>query len=119
MTNPSAEVFLEVGKADTAIEYGSGDVPVLATPRVVALAEEAAVAAVRQRLMAGQTSVGIHVDIHHVKATRAGGVVVAQAKLVAEEDKKLSFEFEVLEGEQRVAFGTHERVIVDRDRFIG
>lgn len=118
MRNPRAEVFLEVSKDDTAIAYGSGDVPVLATPRVVALAEEASVAAVHRRLLSGQTSVGVHLEIHHVKATAIGGEVVASSRLVDEEGKKLSFKFVVLEGEKQIAFGTHDRVIVERDRFL-
>ncbi len=121
MNGSAAEVALYVGESDTAISHGSGDVPVLATPRVLALAEQAAVAAIAARLEEGQTSVGIHAELHHVKATRLGQLVVARAEVVAVSDsgKSVSYEFTVREGDETVAYGTHQRVIVDRKRFVG
>lgn len=113
------EISLVVSPADTAVAHHSGDVHVLATPRVLALAEQAAYLAVADRLEEGQTTVGIEADIHHVKATRVGGTVTARAELVATEDRRLTFEFTVTEGSDTVAFGTHRRVIVDRDGFAG
>jgi predicted thioesterase len=113
------EVALVVGDSDTAIAYGSGDVPVLATPRVLALAEQAAVAAIRKSLGDGQTSVGIHAEIHHVKATPIVGMVTARAEVVAEEGRKVTFGFVIGDGDETAAHGTHQRVIVDRDRFTG
>ena len=110
---------LVVGDQDTAIAHGSGDVAVLATPRVLALAEQAAVAAIADQLEEGQTSVGIHAELHHVKATNVGGVVQARAKVLAVSGRGLTYEFTVTEGGETVAFGTHQRVIVDRDRFAG
>lgn len=117
MIGAVAEVELVVGDGDTAIAYGSGDVPVLATPRILALAEEAAVAAVAAHLAKEQTSVGIHVELHHVKATQVADEVTARAKVVDSDGRKLSFEFTVTEGDETIAYGTHRRVIVDRDRF--
>ena len=113
------EVTIVVGDSDTAIAYGSGDVPVLATPRVLALAEQAAVAAIRESLGNGLTSVGIHAEIHHVKATPVGGRVTVRAELVAEEGRRLTFEFVVSDGGATAAHGTHRRVVVDRNRFTG
>lgn len=113
------EISLVVTAADTALAHHSGDVPVLATPRVLALAEEAACQAVAARLDEGKTTVGIEAEIHHVKATRVGAVVTARAELVATEDRKMTFEFTVTEGDETVAFGTHRRVVVDRARFLG
>jgi len=114
----SAAVTLVVSDADTAIAHRSGDVPVLATPRVVALAEQAALLAVDDRLDDGQTSVGIEVEVHHVKATQVGVTVVARAEIVDVAGRNVSFEFSVTEGDDTVAYGTHRRVIVDRDRFL-
>lgn len=108
---------LVVGDADTAIAYGSGDVPVLATPRVLALAEQAAVAAIGKAIKPEQTSVGIYADLHHVKATAVGAVIMARAELLAADGRKLSFEFTITEGDETVAYGTHQRVVVNRDRF--
>ncbi len=117
MDGAAAEVSLVVGNEDTAVAYRSGDVPVLATPRVLALAEQAAVAAIADQLAEGQTSVGIHAELHHVKATRVGGVVLARAEVLDETERNVTFEFTVSEGEDTVAHGTHQRVIVDRARF--
>ena len=117
MIGSHAEVTLTVGEADTAIAHGSGDVPVLATPRVLALAEEAAVLAIKDAVDVGQTSVGIHADLHHVKATPVGGVVTATASVMDVDGRRITFGLSVLEGDDRVAYGTHQRVIVNRDRF--
>ena len=70
-----------VGDADTALALRSGDVPVLATPRVVSLAEEATVLAVGDRLEAGTTSVGYRVQLDHLAPTAVGGRVTAEAVL--------------------------------------
>lgn len=119
MIGAVGSIELTVSDTDTAIAYGSGDVPVLATPRVLALAEEAAVAALASHLADGQTSVGIHAELHHVKATQVGGEVVATAAVAESDGRKISFEIEVLEGGEKVAYGTHRRVVVDRERFGG
>jgi len=117
MDGSAAEISLVVGEQDTAIAYRSGDVPVLATPRVLALAEEAAVAAIADQLGPEQTSVGIHAELHHVKATLVGGKIVARAEVLNVSGRGLTYEFTVTEGRETVAHGTHQRVIIDRDRF--
>ena len=65
----AAEVDLTVADADTAVAMRSGEVPVLATPRVVALCEEASVKAIAGRLVARQTSVGMRVQLDHLAPT--------------------------------------------------
>lgn len=76
------EVPLEVGESDTAIAHASGDVLVLATPRLVALCEEATVLAIAGCFDSSLTSVGTHVEIDHLAASRVGESVTAQAELV-------------------------------------
>jgi fluoroacetyl-CoA thioesterase len=110
-------VSLTVTDEDTAIALRSGDVPVLGTPRVVALAEEAACAALRGRLDADVTSVGVRIELDHRKATPVGGVVVAAATLDAVDGRKLDFTLSVKEGEEIIASGTHRRVIAQRSAF--
>jgi predicted thioesterase len=117
MDGLAAEVVLIVGAEDTAIAYGSGDVPVLATPRVLALAEQAAVAAIVASLPAGQTSVGVHAELHHVKATQVGESVRARAQVSDSKGRTVNFDFTVIAGEETVAYGTHKRVVVDRKLF--
>ena len=113
----NAAVTLVVGEADTAIAHASGDVPVLATPRILALAEQAAVAALGEDLTPEMTSVGVHAELHHVKSTNVGSVVTASAEVIAVRGRKISYEFQVVEDGKVVAYGTHRRAIVRREDF--
>jgi fluoroacetyl-CoA thioesterase len=115
----SATVNLVVGDADTAIALGSGDVAVLGTPRVVALMEQAAVAALAGTLDEGATSVGTRIAIDHLAASLVGVAVTATAEIVGLEGRAVSFRLTVDEGDRQVATGDHVRFIVDRDRFLG
>ncbi|MGQ9712489.1 MAG: thioesterase family protein [Desulfotomaculales bacterium] len=103
---------------DTAQAQGSGEVPVLSTPRMVALMEAAAVACVRGRLPAGHTSVGVKLDVEHIAATPPGMEVRAVAKLVAVEGRRLVFEVEARDEIEVIGRGTHVRVVVEETRFL-
>ena len=109
---------LTVREVDTAIAFGSGDVPVLATPRLVALLEEAAVEALVGHLDDGETSVGTRVAIDHVAASFVGASVVANAEVVETSGRSVSFRLTANEGDRVVATGDHTRVVVDRARFL-
>jgi predicted thioesterase len=111
-------VQLTVTDADTAQALGSGDVPVLGTPRVIALAEAATVGATATRLPPGVTTVGTRVELEHRAATPIGRTVVAEARLAKTDGRRLIFEIVVREGESVVADGRVERVVVDRRRFL-
>jgi fluoroacetyl-CoA thioesterase len=113
-----ATVSLVVGPDDTATAMGSGDVEVLATPRVVALCEEAAVTALRLALEDAQTTVGTRVVLDHIAPTLAGRSVSAHATLEHVDGRTLSFVVEVSDPAGVIARGTHTRVIVDRERFL-
>src|SRR3546814_9998249 len=82
---------LLVADGDTAVAHHSGDVPVLATPRVVALCEEAAIVAVGDGLPVGQTTVGMRVQIDHLAPTSVGSSVAAEATLEKVEGRRLTF----------------------------
>jgi len=114
----SARVELTVTEADTAQALGSGDVPVLGTPRVLALAEAATVAATARLIPGGVTTVGTRAEIEHHAATPIGGRVTALATLTKVEGRKLVFEVAVRAGEELVADVVVERVMLDRQRFI-
>jgi predicted thioesterase len=114
----SARVELTVTDADTAQSVGSGDVPVLATPRVLALAEAATVAATARQIPGGTTTVGTRAEIEHKAPTPVGRVVTALATLAKVDGRKLLFEVEVRDGEDVVAEVRVERMILDRQRFI-
>lgn len=113
-----AEVEHAVTNADTAVALGSGDVPVLGTPAVVALCERAAVAAIADTLEPSQTSVGTSVAIEHLAPTVVGRTVTIRAHLDAVEGRTLTFTVGATDASGEIARGTHIRVVVDRDRFV-
>jgi predicted thioesterase len=114
----AARVELTVTDADTAQAVGSGDVPVLATPRVLALAEAATVAATATRMPGGVTSVGVRAEVEHLAATPIGRTVGGQARLTKVDGRRLWFEVTVSEGDRVVAEVRVERLLVDRQRFV-
>ena len=125
-----------VADADTAISAGSGDVPVLATPRLLALAEAAAVAAIAPHLPPGMTSVGTSASLEHRRASPVGAEVVVEAELTEVDGRRLMFSFIARESGRQpggagagcagagdgedlvVGAGTVERVLVDRAAFL-
>jgi fluoroacetyl-CoA thioesterase len=114
----TASVTLKVEEGDTAVALGSGDVPVLATPRLVALLEQASVEAIGARLGADKTSVGYEVQLAHLSPTPVGSEVTAAATLESVEGRRLTFRVSVTDARGLVAAGRITRVVVVRDRFI-
>lgn len=114
----SAAVELTVTEADTAIAMGSGDVPVLATPRIVALVEQAAVAAAHPALDPGCSTVGVRVQLEHISPTPVGGRVTAEANLEKVEGRRLVFHVSARDERGLIAAGKVTRVLVDVERFL-
>ncbi len=117
-TGLAAHITVTVTDADTAIMYGTGDVPVLATPRLVTLCEQAAVAAVSSSLAKGKTTVGTRVEVAHLAPTPVGRQVDAEATLDRVDGKRLTFNVSVQDDRGLVAAGKVTRVVVDRDEFV-
>lgn len=109
---------LLVSDAHTAQAMGSGDMPVLATPVMIALMENAAMLAVDQELPEEQTTVGAHIDVSHLKPSPVGVEVFATAELTEVEDRRLTFHVVAMQGDQVIGEGTHVRYIVSRERFL-
>lgn len=109
---------LTVGQQHTAQALGSGDMPVLATPQMVALMENAAMLAVAQQLEASETTVGTQITVSHVRASKVGAEVRATARLTAIDGRRLDFEVEAYDGETLIGQGTHTRFVVQRERFM-
>jgi fluoroacetyl-CoA thioesterase len=107
-----------VTEADTAAALGSGQVPVLATPRVLALAERATVAAVDSALAAGATTVGIRVELDHLAPSPVGAEVEVIAVLERVAGRRLEFAVRVAGGDRPVARGRIIRMVVDTASFI-
>lgn len=109
---------LRVSEALTAIAVGSGDMPVLATPMMMALMENAAMLAVRDKLPEGSTTVGGHIESSHLKPSKIGDVVKAEAEVTKVDGKKIEFRVSAYSGETLIGEGTHLRFIVDRQKFM-
>jgi fluoroacetyl-CoA thioesterase len=113
-----AKVELIVTSADTAMALRSGEVPVLGTPRVVALAEEAAVAVLAGHLSLNETSVGTRVELAHLAPVLVGSKVRAVATLEKAEGRRLIFNVAVNDDAGLVAAGKITRIVVDTDQFM-
>ena len=109
---------LTVSEALTAIQMGSGDVPVLATPAMMALMENAAMLAVKDELPEGCTTVGGYIESSHLKPTKIGDKVTATAEVTKIEGKKICFKVAAYSGDTLLGEGTHLRFIVDKTKFL-
>ncbi len=107
-----------VAATDTAVALGSGDVPVLATPRIIAWMEAAAVAAVRASLPEGHTTVGTHLTVDHVAPSPVGATIRVVAELTGVSGARLTFTVEACESDRTIARGIHRRALVDRETFL-
>ena len=119
----SASVDLDVGDDDTAIAMHSGSVPCLATPRVIALSEEACILVIEGRLADGATTVGQRVQVGYpvrVEVLDGGGQVPGPARVrgQAVQGRRLTFTVSVNDDRGLVAVGRVTRVIVDTERFL-
>lgn len=109
---------LTVSEAVTAMSVGSGDMPVLATPMMMALMENAAMLAVRDELPEGCTTVGGHLESSHLRPSKIGDVVRATAEVTKVDGKKIEFKVSAHSGDSLLGEGTHLRFVVDREKFI-
>jgi fluoroacetyl-CoA thioesterase len=115
-----ATLIHTVGSTDTAAHVGSGDVPVLATPRLLAVFEAACVAALADAgLGAHQTSVGTRVVLEHLVASPVGETLTVTAELIHVDGRLIRFECTATDDADRL-LGRAEvtRVVVDRERFL-
>lgn len=106
------------GPGNLASDLGSGFIAVFSTPTMIALMETAAGTSVEPLVGAGRTTVGVRVDVRHLAATPPGMQVVARSRLVEVDGKRLIFEVWAEDERERIGEGVHERVIVDRSRFM-
>jgi fluoroacetyl-CoA thioesterase len=118
ITGLNAEVSLTVTESDTAARWGSGLVPVLGTPSLVGLMENAAVKALDGHLPEGQTTVGGRIDVRHLAATPVGMTVRARAELKSIETRKLIFEIQAWDEVEKIGEALHERFVVKTEKFI-
>ena len=114
----NSEITLSVTESDTAAKWGSGLVPVFGTPSLVGLMEAAAVKALEGCLPEGQTTVGGHIDVHHLAATPVGMQVRARAELITIDGRKLTFQIQAWDELERIGEALHERFVIEREKFV-
>ena len=118
MTVTSHTSCLTVEERHTAVAMGSGDLPVLATPALVALMENAAMLAARSLLAPEQTTVGASISVKHLKPSPIGSTIEAVATLDSRDGKRLTFTITARQDGLAVGEATHTRYIVDAKRFL-
>lgn len=107
-----------VEEKDTAQALGSGSIDVFSTPSMIALMEMTARTSVQEYLPDTQTTVGTKVNIAHLKASPVGSEILCESELILFEGRRLVFRVEASMGNEPIGEGTHERYIVDIEKFM-
>ena len=113
-----AQVSETVTDSNTASAWGSGGLPVYATPAMIALMEKAAFAAVVPHLPAGWSTVGTEVNVRHLSATPLGMNVTARAKLLGVDGRALHFSVEAHDEAGKIGEGLHSRFVIEEEKFM-
>ena len=101
----------------TALNMKSGSLKVLATPAMMCLMEQAAAELIEKNLPDDLTSVGISINVAHKAPTPIGLTVKAEAIITNIDGRKISFEVKATDGVDEIGSGTHERFIVNKEKF--
>ena len=112
----SEEIVVE--HKDTAAVYGSGALEVFATPAMIALMEMTSLKCVANKIGEENTTVGVAVNIKHLKASPVGHTIRCEAKVIEVDRKRLVFEVKCFDGEELIGEGTHERFVVNSAKFM-
>lgn len=110
---------VKADEANSAKAAGSGNQDVFATPSMIALMENAAMNAVAAELPEGSATVGTKLDVAHSKATPLGDTITATATLEEVDGRRLVFRVSASDSTGLIGEGTHERFIVDVEKFMG
>lgn len=111
-------IDLVVDESVSAMQAASGEMNVFGTPFVIALMEQTADKSVRPCLEDGQATVGTLVNIRHTAATPMGMAAYATSELIEVDRRRLVFRVAVFDEAGQVADGTHERFIIDKEKFM-
>lgn len=111
-------VTATVNDTNTAKTVGSGSLDVFATPMMVALMEKASCVAIENNLEEGFTTVGTLVNVEHLSATPVGMLVTVESVVTAVDGRKISFEVIAYDEAGIIGKGTHDRFIVNAEKFI-
>jgi predicted thioesterase len=102
----------------TADRWGNAGVLVLATPHLVGLLEATSVRAINDQLQPGESTVGTHIDLRHLRATPVGDTITLSAEVTAVDGRRLTFRIKAEDSGGLAGEGTHERVVIDLQRFL-
>ncbi|MBO5338739.1 MAG: thioesterase family protein [Clostridia bacterium] len=117
MTGKKNQLKMTVNSSDTAKTFGSGELEVLATPRMIALMEECAYKCISDSLEAGATTVGTLMNVKHLSATPVGMEVTVEAEVTENEGRRVCFFVKAYDECGLIGEGTHERFIVYSEKF--
>ena len=109
---------LVVEHKDTAAVYGSGALEVFATPAMIALMEKTCLMSVCDKIGEGNTTVGIAINIKHLKASPVGATIRCEAELTEVDRHRLVFKVQCFESENLIGEGIHERFVVESAKFM-
>lgn len=112
------QISTQVQVNDTAKVFGSGELEVLATPRMIALMEECAYKCISADLEVGASSVGTQLNVKHVSATPVGMNVTVEAEITEIDGRRVCFSVKAYDEAGLIGEGTHERFIVFSEKFI-
>ena len=116
MTGQTATATTVVTEKNTAKAVGSGNLDVFSTPMMIALMEQAACKCLN--LEPGQSSVGTQINVAHTAASPLGATITAAATITQVEGRKVSFTITAHDDKNQIGNGTHERFIIDAERFM-
>ena len=98
--------------------WGSGGLPVFATPAMIALMEQTAWSSVEPCMEEGRSTVGTHLDVAHLSASPIGSHVTCESELVEVDGRRLVFRVSASDDAGLIGEGTHERFIIDTEKFM-
>ncbi|MBQ3040559.1 MAG: thioesterase family protein [Clostridia bacterium] len=112
------QIKTKVTENDTAKVFGSGELLVLATPRMIALMEECSYKCISKDLEAGSSSVGTLLNVKHLSATPVGMEITVEAEITEIDGRRVCFSIKAYDECGLIGEGTHERFIVFSDKFM-
>jgi predicted thioesterase len=101
----------------TAEKAGNKGVPVLSTPMLMQLVEEAAMQCVAPALDPDEITLGTHVDLAHLAATPVGLIVRTEVEILKVDGRRIEYAFTAFDEREKIAEGTHERYVTSREKF--
>jgi fluoroacetyl-CoA thioesterase len=107
-----------IAMENSAIHLGSGSTRVLATPWMIAFMERVSHRLLTCCLPEGFSSVGSHLDVRHIAPTPVGATIRVKAEVLSVEGNRIFFSIQAWDELEKIGKGTHERVVIDEQRFL-